>query len=41
MSAGPSGEAVILVGRKPTMNYVLATTLPLTEGRKVILKARG
>ncbi|MEM1584142.1 MAG: DNA-binding protein Alba [Nitrososphaerota archaeon] len=41
MSVGPSGEAVILVGRKPTMNYVLATTLPLTEGRKVVLKARG
>ncbi len=41
MSATPSGEAVILVGRKPTMNYVLATTLPLTEGKKVVLKARG
>ncbi len=41
MSVGPSGEAVILVGRKPTMNYVLATTLPLTEGKKVVLKARG
>ena len=36
-----SSEAVILVGRKPTMNYVLATTMPLTEGKKVILKARG
>ena len=36
-----SAEAVILVGRKPTMNYVLATTMPLTEGKKVILKARG
>ena len=41
MSVGPSGEAIILVGRKPTMNYVLATTLPLTEGKKVVLKARG
>ncbi|MCS6783985.1 MAG: DNA-binding protein Alba [Candidatus Caldarchaeum sp.] len=34
-------DSVVLVGRKPTMNYVLATTLPLAEGRKVILKARG
>jgi len=41
VSVGPSGEAIILVGRKPTMNYVLATTLPLTEGKKVVLKARG
>ena len=36
-----SSEAVILVGRKPTMNYVLATTMPLAEGKKVVLKARG
>lgn len=36
-----SSEAVILIGRKPTMNYVLATTMPLTEGKKVVLKARG
>lgn len=36
-----SAEAVVLVGKKPTMNYVLATTLPLAEGKKVILKARG
>ncbi len=36
-----SSEAVILVGRKPTMNYVLATTMPLSEGKTVVLKARG
>jgi len=41
MSAPSSEDAVVLVGRKPTMNYVLATTMPLTEGRKVVLKARG
>ncbi|MEM0451490.1 MAG: DNA-binding protein Alba, partial [Nitrososphaerota archaeon] len=41
MSLGPSGEAIVLIGRKPTMNYVLATTLPLNEGRKVVVKARG
>lgn len=34
-------DSVVLVGRKPTMNYVLATTLPLAEGKRVILKARG
>lgn len=34
-------DSVVLVGKKPTMNYVLATTLPLAEGRKVVLKARG
>lgn len=38
---GMSNEAVVLVGKKPTMNYVLATTMPLMEGRKVIIKARG
>jgi DNA-binding protein len=34
-------EAVVLIGRKPTMNYVLATTMPLSEGKTVVLKARG
>ncbi|MDW8084312.1 MAG: DNA-binding protein Alba [Candidatus Caldarchaeum sp.] len=34
-------DSVVLVGKKPTMNYVLATTLPLAEGKKVVLKARG
>jgi len=34
-------ESVVLIGKKPAMNYVLATTLPLAEGKKVILKARG
>jgi DNA-binding protein len=34
-------EAVVLIGRKPTMNYVLATTMPLSEGKMVVLKARG
>jgi len=34
-------ETVVLVGRKPAMNYVLATTIPLAEGKKVVLKARG
>ncbi|MEM1945432.1 MAG: DNA-binding protein Alba [Candidatus Caldarchaeum sp.] len=34
-------DSVVLVGKKPTMNYVLATTLPLAEGKRVILKARG
>jgi DNA-binding protein Alba len=34
-------EAVILVGKKPLMNYVLAATMPLADGKKVVLKARG
>lgn len=34
-------DSVVLVGKKPTMNYVLATTLPLAEGKRVVLKARG
>ncbi len=34
-------DSVVLIGKKPTMNYVLATTLPLVEGKRVILKARG
>lgn len=32
---------MVLVGMKPTMNYVLAATMPLSEGKKVVLKARG
>ncbi len=36
-----SEESVVLIGKKPAMNYVLATTLPLAEGKKVVLKARG
>ncbi|MEM0384661.1 MAG: DNA-binding protein Alba [Candidatus Caldarchaeum sp.] len=34
-------DSVVLIGKKPTMNYVLATTLPLAEGKRVVLKARG
>lgn len=34
-------EAVILVGKKPLMNYVLAATMPLADGKKIVLKARG
>jgi len=34
-------DSVVLVGKKPTMNYVLASTMPLMEGKKVVLKARG
>jgi len=37
-----SGEKpVILVGRKPTMNYVTAALLALKEGRGLVLRARG
>ncbi|MCX8172862.1 MAG: DNA-binding protein Alba [Archaeoglobaceae archaeon] len=35
-------ENVILVGKKPVMNYVLATITQLNEGAKeIIVKARG
>ena len=35
-------EAVILVGRKPTTNYVIATVMQFNAGtRRVVLKARG
>ncbi|MEM4945773.1 MAG: DNA-binding protein Alba [Archaeoglobaceae archaeon] len=35
-------ENVVLVGKKPVMNYVLATITQLNEGAKeVVIKARG
>ncbi|WP_457591006.1 DNA-binding protein Alba [Geoglobus sp.] len=35
-------EAVVFVGSKPVMNYVLATLTQLNEGAsKVVIKARG
>lgn len=35
-------ENVILVGKKPVMNYVLATLTQLNEGaREITVKARG
>ncbi|OYT26643.1 MAG: DNA-binding protein Alba [Thermoprotei archaeon ex4572_64] len=37
-----SAEATILVGKKPTTNYVIATVMQFNAGSKrVILKARG
>ncbi len=38
----PVGENVVLVGNKPTMNYVLATVIQFNQGaNKVVIKARG
>ncbi len=35
-------EGVILVGQKPTMNYVLATVIQFNQGYdRVVIKARG
>ncbi len=35
-------EGVVLVGAKPTMNYVLATVIQFNQGAdRVIIKARG
>ncbi|RLE64663.1 MAG: DNA-binding protein [Thermoprotei archaeon] len=37
-----SEEGVILIGRKPTANYVLAAVTQFSQGSKrVVLKARG
>ncbi len=37
-----AAEATILVGKKPTTNYVIATVMQFNAGSKrVILKARG
>ncbi|RLF15535.1 MAG: DNA-binding protein Alba [Thermoprotei archaeon] len=41
-AARPIGENVVLVGNKPTMNYVLATVIQFNQGAdKVTIKARG
>ncbi|MCS7139712.1 MAG: DNA-binding protein Alba [Candidatus Nezhaarchaeota archaeon] len=38
----PVSENVVLVGNKPTMNYVLATVIQFNQGvNKVVIKARG
>lgn len=35
-------EGVVLIGAKPTMNYVLATVIQFNQGaERVIIKARG
>jgi len=36
-----SAGNVILVGRKPVMNYVMAATLILQSGGDLVLRARG
>lgn len=39
----PQQETTILVGKKPTTSYVIATVMSFNAGgaKKVILKARG
>jgi len=35
-------EGIILIGNKPTMNYVLATVIQFNQGvQRVLIKARG
>ncbi len=35
-------EGIVYVGKKPAINYVMATTLQINRGvKKIILKARG
>ena len=42
MAAGPISSNVVLVGKKPVMNYVLATLTLLNQGvPEIIIKARG
>ncbi|MEO3992699.1 MAG: DNA-binding protein Alba [Desulfurococcaceae archaeon TW002] len=42
MSQGPTSSNVVLVGKKPVMNYVLATLTLLNQGvPEIIVKARG
>ncbi|RLE95289.1 MAG: DNA-binding protein Alba [Thermoprotei archaeon] len=42
MSTEKPSEGIILVGQKPTMNYVLATVIQFNQGvDRVIIKARG
>ncbi|OYT32066.1 MAG: DNA-binding protein Alba [Thermoprotei archaeon] len=37
-----ASEGIILVGQKPTMNYVLATVIQFNQGvQRIIVKARG
>ncbi len=42
MSQGPTSSNVVLVGKKPVMNYVLATLTLLNQGvPEIVVKARG
>ncbi|MCC6033246.1 MAG: DNA-binding protein Alba [Desulfurococcaceae archaeon] len=42
MSQGPASSNVVLVGKKPVMNYVLATLTLLNQGvPEIVVKARG
>lgn len=35
-------EGIVYVGKKPAINYVMATTLQINRGvKKIVLKARG
>ncbi len=42
MSSQPTPSNVVLVGKKPVMNYVLATLTLLNQGvNEIVVKARG
>ena len=36
-----SSEVTVLIGKKPVMSYVLACLIPIQQGQKVTVKARG
>lgn len=35
------GSRTIFIGKKPTMNYVMAAMMVLNEGKRCVIKARG
>ena len=40
--AAEAEEGIVFVGKKPAINYVMATTLQINRGvKKIVLKARG
>ena len=41
MGGNPKGENSVYIGRKPTMNYVMATMMVLNKERECTVKARG
>lgn len=41
MGGNPSGENAVYIGKRPTMNYVMAVLNVLNEGKECIVKARG
>jgi DNA-binding protein len=41
MGGNPAGENSVYIGKRPTMNYVMAIMMVLNDGKECIVKARG